>query len=435
MKSFALLFLCIWAGASYGAIESAVDLQHRIEERLAALFAEKDLRLSDHAVLLASRYRKLLIEPMAEDARRGALERLLARCDAPAPRGDVQEDLARVAAPALVDGGSRASLKAALAWALSAARKDKRERLPFGRRTVKRTDLVASIALFAELVERTPDPAELMKVLAASFDVYRSPGLAPSHDVLFTAYHDPVFEGRLTPDATFRWPAYAPPSRAGLANERYSRADVARGALAGKGLELVYLGDPLDAFLLEVEGSGLVHLPDGRCVKLEFAAKNGKPYASLGKAMVRLGYLKPWEMSVPAIRQYLRREPSKLRATLDLNPCQVYFRATMLPEVPRTLEYIAERSVACDQTYFPKAGIGFALLERPVPGPDGGPARWVPHARFIVNHDTGAAVRGPGHIDLYWGHARDSGEVAGLMREPGELYYFLKKGTPLSQRR
>jgi len=429
MKTFFGVLLLV--GVARAAIGPAPEVERAIEARLEALFQEKDLLASDHAVLLASRYRRWKIEQRPE----AELAALLAKCQAPPPHEGAYGDLTRVAAPpALADGGDPEALKIAVAWALAAARRDTRRTLPFGKHAVRRADLVASIELFADLLARSHDGADLARRVAAAFDVYRSPGLAPSGDVLYTAYHDPVFEGREKPDARFRWPAYALPSRAGIANERFSRAEIARGALRGHGLELVWLGDPLDAFLLEVEGSGLVRLPDGRHVKLEFAGKNGKPYRSLGKTMVRMGMMKPWEMSVPAIRQALAREPARLQEVLDTNPCQVFFRATMLPGAPAALDYVAERSVACDQGYFPRAGIGFALLERPEPGPDGGPARWVPHRRFIVNQDAGAAIRGPGHIDLYWGHDPSSGAVAGLMREPGALFYLLKKGTTLLAR-
>lgn len=417
----------------------AAELAAKIEARLTVLFQEKDVLASDHAVLLATHYRRTLAWAARsgdEVEIRARLARLLTACEAPPPRGVAPGDLVRVdAPPALVDNGDRASLRDALAWALAAARKDKRTLLPFGLRDVRRADIVAALELFAKLEASTPDSRELAKLVAARFDVYRSPGLAPSGDVLFTAYHQPVLSGRLTREGAFKWPVYRAPATAGLDNTQWSRAEVARGALAGNQLEIAYLADPLDAYLLEIEGSGTIRLPDGRTVVLAFAAKNGQPYKSLGKAMVRLGMVKPWEMSIPAIRQALVREPGRLREVFDLNPSQIYFDAKIVDEAPRKFEYVGERSVACDQGYLPRAGIGFALLERPDVQPNGALAGWVPHHRWIFNHDTGSAIRGPGHIDLYWGHAPDSGIVAGSMREPGSLYYLLSRGTPLSVRR
>lgn len=415
MKNVVVLLLL---GFAMTSAQAAV--RERIEARLAALFNEKDVLASDHAVLLATHYRRALDAGGPDlDAK---LERLAVLCDAPPPVNPPPGELAKVAAPLLVDGGDRASLDTALGWALAAARKETKTWLPFGLAQVRRTDLIASLELFAELARDVADPRDLAQEVAARFDVYRSPGLAPSGDVLYTAYYDPVFKGTLKADRTHRYPVYRTPASIGLDNTRWTRAEVARGALGGKGLEIAWLDDPLDAYLLEIEGSGLIELPDGTCVKCEFAAKNGQPYRSLGKAMVRAGMVKPWEMSIPAIREAFAREPGRIREMFDLNPSQIYFKATHLSQPPRKLEYTGQRSVACDQGYFPRAGIGFALLERP----DG-----QPHHRYIVNQDTGSAIRGPGHIDLYWGHAHAAGEIAGRMREPGALFYFLKKGTPL----
>lgn len=427
---FVSLCVCSTAFAALPPDEAA--LRRAVENRLEALFQEKDVLASDHAVLLASRYRRLLIEPRPAAQRHAELEALLAKCNEPPPQGPQKLDVTRVKdAPLLVDAGDRATLLAAVQWAVEAVRADARATLPFGRRAVRRKDLLASLELFARLVRTSPDPKELARKVAAAFDVYRSPGLAPSGDVLYTAYHEPVFDGRLKPEGVYRYPVYRDPAAAGIPAAKYSSGEIARGALAGKGLELAWLADPLDAFLLGIEGSGMVQLPDGRCLKLEFASKNGHPYRSLGKTLVRMGVLKPWEMSIPAIRQAFRREPGRVREWLDTNPSQVFFKPTMLERVPERMEYTAQRSVACDQGYFPRGGIGFALLERPDVGPDGAIQRWLPHHRYIVNQDTGSAIRGAGHIDLYWGHSPDSGTAAGSMREPGELYYFLKIGTPL----
>ena len=437
MKRLALFFALTLAAASHAALTgpTAASIATQIEARLTALFQATDVLASDHAVLLATHYRRALAATVTPAARADLLAKLLERCNAPPPLQQPPGDLVRVPAPALVDDGAHDTLEEALRWAINATRKETRTVLPFGRRGVKRKDLLASLELFARLVATTPDSRELARKVAAQFDTYRSPGLAPSGDVLYTAYHAPIFDGRLKPDARYRWPVYAEPRTVGLANERYARADVARGALSGRGLELAYLADPMDAYLLEIEGSGLVQLPQGRCLKVEFAAKNGQPYKSLGKTMVRLGMITPWEMSIPAIRHAFAREPKRLRETLDTNPSQVYFKATLLDEVPRTLDYVPQRSVACDQTYFPRAGIGFALLERPDVKPDGEQVGWVPHHRYIINQDTGSAIRGAGHIDLYWGHDVTSGNVAGSTREPGALFYFLKRGTALVARR
>jgi membrane-bound lytic murein transglycosylase A len=418
-----------------GPTATVPELTRAIEARLVELFAEKDPLASDHAVMLASRYQRLRGAPRPDGEQRAALTRLFERASAPPPKDVAYGALGKVAPPELVDGGDRESLKAAVAWALEAARQEKGARVPFGMHTVRRGDLVASLELFRRLLDEPTSAAQLARAVAAQFDVYRSPGLPPSGDVLYTGYHDPLFRGRLKRDDAHRWPVYREPRLAGVPNERHSRGEVARGALAGRGLEIVWLRDPLDAYLLEIQGSGVVQLGDGRHVRVEFAAKNGHPYRSLGKTMVRMGLLKPWEMSIPGIRRVLGANPSRLREVLDTNPSQIYFRGTVVDGAPAKLIYLAQRSVACDQTYFPRAAVGFVALERPDFGADGSPRGFVTHRRFVVNHDTGSAIRGPGHIDLYWGRDAGADHIAGSLREPGELYYFLKRGTMLAPRK
>lgn len=420
------------------AIDS--DLIRSLESKLIELFQEKDPIASDQVVLLASRYRKLCARPLATEAeQKAALAQLLEGCRRPLPVGVAPGDVTRVApadaAAILVDGGDRASLAAAVASSLATLRKLRVATLPFGRKAVKRADLIDTLEKLARLIGAEPDAAKLAAAVAKGFDVYRSPGLPGSGDVLFTGYHDPLFEGALERDDAHRWPVYREPKTAGIPNERYSRAQVAAGALAGKGLEIVYLKDPLDAYLLEIQGSGIVQLADGRHVRVAFAGKNGQAYRSLGKTMVREGLLKPWEMDIPSIRRVLAQRPDQLRPMLDANPSQVYFKGTVVAEPPRRLPYVGQRSVACDNGYFPRGAIGFAALERPSFGADGRVAGWVAHRRFIANHDTGAAIRGPGHIDLYWGHDAEAARVAGSLKDAGELYYILGKGTALVPRR
>lgn len=437
-RVIALLIATFISSPAFAAIDS--DLIRSLESRLIELFQEKDPIASDQVVLLASLYRKLCARPLAsEAAQQAALSRLLEDCRRPLPVGVPPGDVTRLAADEaralLVDGGDRESLAAAVAGSLATLRKLKVATLPFGAKAVRRADLIATLEAFARVIDSEPDAARLAAAVAKGFDVYRSPGLPGSGDVLFTGYHDPLFAGALARDERHRWPVYREPRTVGIANERYTRAQVAAGALAGKGLEIVWLADPLDAYLLEIQGSGVVQLADGRHVRVEFAGKNGHAYRSLGKTMVREGLLKPWEMDIPSIRRVLAQRPDQLRPMLDANPSQVYFKGTVVTEPPRRLPYVAQRSVACDNGYFPRGAVGFAALERPAFGPDGRFAGWVAHRRFIANHDTGAAIRGPGHIDLYWGHDAQAARVAGSLKDAGALYYVLRKGTTLVPRR
>jgi membrane-bound lytic murein transglycosylase A len=418
---------------------AALELIPSIEAKLIELFQEKDPIASDQVVLLASRYRKLTARPLPEGEQRRALAELLEQCQRPLPVGLAAGDVGLVpadeAAKALIDGGDRESLREAVRSSLAVLRSLKTATFPFGHKSVRKTDVIATLEAFAKLEASEPDPGKLAAKIAKAFDVYRSPGLPGSGDVLYTGYHEPMYEGALEADARHRWPVYREPKTIGIPNEKFSRGEVAAGALKGKGLEIVWFADPLDAYLLEIQGSGFVKLADGRYVRIQFAAKNGQAYKSLGKTMVREGLLKPWEMDIPSIRRVLAEKPDKLRPMLDSNPSQIYFRSSILEEAPERSNLVGQRSVACDNGYFPRGLVGFAALERPAFGADGRLSGWAPHRRFILNHDTGSAIRGPGHIDLYWGHSAEASRLAGSTKDPGALFYLLRKGTALAPRR
>jgi membrane-bound lytic murein transglycosylase A len=456
LRSRALAATLLSAAAA-GPVRGALpdEPARQLEECLTEHARDRSGEGSDHGVLLASRYRRIRLDPwFTAERRRQALLAVLARCRqsglaATGRRRAAPVGLALVAGPetvALVDDGDRSSLREAVAWALAAARRSRAALLPFGDRCVARKDLEATLAAFARLLDRCPDAHALAAAVARRFDVYRSPGLRGTGEVLFTGYCDPAYRGALAPAGEYRHPVYREPRAAGIPDGRHTRAEVARGALAGRGLELAWLADPLDAYLLEVEGSGLIALPDGRFLRLEYAGKNGRPYRSLAKAMVAAGLVSPWEIGVPSIRRYFAARPDRLRALLDENPSQVYFRGTLLPAAPRRLAYVPGRSVACDMSVFPRAGLGFVSLERPrfVPGATppalpgaaglvgaGSIAGWSAYSRFVVNHDTGSAIQGPGRIDLYLGSGAEAERLAGDLREPGALCYLLLKGTPL----
>ena len=193
----------------------------------------------------------------------------------------------------------------------------------------------------------------------------------------------------------------------------FDRAAIDSGALAGRGLELLWVDDPIDAFFLHVQGSGRVRLPDGRIVRVGYAGQNGHPYRAIGRDLVEMGELSREEVSLPAIRAWLEAHPGRARALLRRNPSYVFFR--ILGEVhgdegpPGALgvPLTPERSIAVDRRFWP-LGIPF-FVDTVAPFPEGER----PFRALVVAQDTGGAIRGPIRADVFWGWGE---RAAGLLR-------------------
>jgi len=200
-------------------------------------------------------------------------------------------------------------------------------------------------------------------------------------------------------------------------------------AIQGQAQPLAYLDDMVEAFFLHIQGSGQVKFPDGLRMRLGYAAGNGRPYRSIGPILEKRGLMNKDEMSMQNIKVLLAQRPELRREILSQNPSYVFFRK-LSPEggplgcydMPLTIG----RSIATDRCIFPGLAPGFVLGTRPSAG--GGT---VPFGRFIVNQDTGGAIRGPGRLDLYYGSGQEAGLLAGRMKHVGQLFFFAPKWRSL----
>jgi len=198
------------------------------------------------------------------------------------------------------------------------------------------------------------------------------------------------------------------------------RAAIAGGALAGRGLELLWVDDPVDAFFLHIQGSGRVALPDGRVLRVGYAGQNGHPYFAVGRALVDSGALRREEVSMQAIRAWMAEAgPAEAAALMARNPSYVFFR--LLPDLPPEAGPVGslgapltpERSVAVDRA---ETALGLPVWVDGRDPLDGSPLR-----RLAVAQDTGGAIRGAARADLFTGWGAAAAERAGRMREAAAL--------------
>jgi membrane-bound lytic murein transglycosylase A len=305
---------------------------------------------------------------------------------------------------------------------------------------------------FLDLLSKGLAPDDLSREIRRRFRIYRAAGRAGDRRVLFTGYYEPVYEASLAPDEVFRYPLYRQPDDLvkidlSLFNEKFKgeniiariegskvlpyysrrRIEVER-VLAGKGLEMAWLRDPLDVTFLQIQGSGRLRLPDGKELLIQYQASNGRPYRSIGRYMIEKGFLTREGMSMQAIRKYLAENPKALDEVLDYNPSYVFFRQVEDgPSGSIGVLLTPGRSIALDSRIFPRGALGFIVCQKPSINDHGEIVGWTQFSRFVVNQDTGGAIKGAGRADIFWGSGPYAELAAGHLRQEGDLYILIKK--------
>ena len=305
-----------------------------------------------------------------------------------------------------------------------------------------------SLLSFKKIIQDKPGAERLGRILREQFIICRAAGRQTDNRLLLTGYFEPLFRGSLQKTSIYRHPLYrvpadlirlptvkgqsAPTGRMenGVLLPYWTRAQIEKdGLLAGN--ELLYLDDPVDAFVLHVQGSGQVQLPDGTVRRVQFAAGNGHEYRSIGKFMAEKGVLRLEEVTLPRIVRYLKAHPEEREAILHHNDSFVFFRwgdtAATGPLGSLGEPLTAGRSVALDQSCFPAGGLAFLTTRKPRVNEQGRIVGWEPMARFVLNQDSGSAIKGPGRLDLYWGAGLYAEVAAGHMKQPGSLYFLVRK--------
>ena len=241
---------------------------------------------------------------------------------------------------------------------------------------------------------------------------------------LFTGYYVPEVRGARQPDEHYTVPLYRLPPAAGTASLP-TRAEIAGGALAGQGLELLWLDDAVDAFFLEIQGSGVVRLPDGTTVGVGVAGTNDRTYVPIGRVLAERGVAPPDQMSMQIIRAWLRAHPDEAQAVMNRNPRKVFFalRPDGVVRGSQGAALTPGRSLAVDRAHIPLGlPLWLDIAGPPLP-PEG-------LRRLVVAQDTGGAIRGAVRGDLFWGYGVEAGERAGVMRASGRYFMLVPRGIP-----
>ena len=302
------------------------------------------------------------------------------------------------------------------------------------------------------------DASAVRRFFEQNFTPYRVGASDGSDQGLVTGYYEPLLDGSRTQSARYAAPLYAPPDdllivdladlypelkgkrvRGRLDGRRvvpyWPRADIDAGRAATNGKALVYVTDPVDAFFLQIQGSGRVALDDGSVIRVGYADQNGQPFRSVARVLIDRGELTLGEASMQGIRAWGRAHPDQLPALLDENPSYVFFRE--VPPPPQgSLEaaidgpigslgvpLAAGRAIAVDPRAIPLGAPVFLATTEPLSD--------TPLQRLVMAQDTGGAIRGPVRADFFWGFGDEAGQQAGRMRQQGSEWLLWPKGAVL----
>jgi membrane-bound lytic murein transglycosylase A len=271
------------------------------------------------------------------------------------------------------------------------------------------------------------DNGFLREWLMQRLQPYRIESADGRSDGLLTGYFEPLVDAAHRPGGVYRTPLYAPPADLATRQPYWTRQQLdtlpaAQAALRGR--EIAWVADPLDALLLQVQGSGRLRFtePDGRVevLRLRYAGHNGQPYQSVGRWLIDQGELTAGSASWPAIRDWARRHPERLNELLWANPRVVFFRIEPLPDAevgPRGAEGVPltpGRSIAVDPQSVPYGTPVWIASSDPLGG--------APLRRLVVAQDTGSAITGAVRADFFCGWGAQAEAQAGRMKQPLRMW-------------
>jgi membrane-bound lytic murein transglycosylase A len=355
--------------------------------------------------------------------------------------------------PILDDDSDWTGLEAAVTYSLNYLKsRPAEEKWVLADGELSRREVAESLALFLKISGEAGDRSARLQKMKEVFQLYRWVQGEEPTPLLMTGYYEPTLQGRRAPDPPFVYPVYRLPEdmvfiQAGKFNRElegrkwtgrlkgnqvlpyYTRQEIDQeGALQGKGLELLWVDDPILLFFMQIQGSGQVVLEDGTRVNLGYGGANGHPYFPIGRELVRRGLLKPSEVSLQTLYAFLRDNPGERQALMNLNASYVFFREVQGgPFGSLGVPLTPGRSVAVDSRYFPPGGLGWIKGLKPVMYDRGRIGSWVPFGRWVCFQDSGGAIKGPSRLDLFWGNGPEAEMAAGHLRHQGSVFILLKK--------
>jgi membrane-bound lytic murein transglycosylase A len=300
---------------------------------------------------------------------------------------------------------------------------------------ITRERVYNSLQRFRKLLISTKSPQALQAAIEKEFVFYQSVGRDNKGTVLFTAYYEPLYLASRQPTKEFRYPAYRSPADL----ESWAKPHPSRSELEGvdglqgskgklKGLELFWFKDRLEPYMIQIQGSAKLKLTDGTQTTIGYASNTAYNYRSLGRSLVDDGKFPLEGLNMPIILDYFRKHPQDLNIYIPRDQSFVFFQETYGKPAQGSISVplTPERSIATDKSLMPPGAL--ALIRAPFPYINKSNKienRLV--SRYVLDQDTGGAIKGAGRVDYFLGTGEAAGERAGVTVSNGQLFYLLLK--------
>ena len=293
---------------------------------------------------------------------------------------------------------------------------------------------------------KEPSDENIKNYFKKYFNLYSATNMDGSDTGTITGYYQPILKGSKVKTSHYKVPLYTTPKdlitvdlsdvypelkskrlRGKLAGNKLipylSRAEIDGQGSPLAGNEIVWVEDPVEAFFLEIQGSGIIQFDNGEAMQIGYADQNGYPFKAIGSTLVQKKEITMAEASMEGIKNWARKNITKLREFLNMNASYIFFRK--LPnDLPGPIGALgvsieAERSVAIDPKFIPLGAPVFLSTTQPNTSE--------PLERLMVAQDTGGAIRGGVRADFYWGSGDEAGRKAGSMKQQGKIWTLLPR--------
>ncbi len=292
-----------------------------------------------------------------------------------------------------------------------------------------------SLLRFRQLVVSSQSAAELQAAVRREFVFYQSVGNDGKGTVKFTAYYEPVYVASRVRTAVYKYPLYSlPPDFQKWTKPHPKRIDLeGKNGLLGdksklRGLEIVWFSNRLDPYMVQIQGSAQIKLTNGQRTSVGYAGGTDYAWTSIGKELAKDGKLPLSGLTMPELITYFRQNPKELSNYLPRWERFVFFAETN--GTPATGSIVvpvtAERSIATDKSLMPPGALALIINSFPYPT-NGGKLESRLVNRFVLDQDTGSAIKGPGRVDYFMGSGQLAGDRAGISGGNGSLFYLLLK--------